>query len=124
MADRSDAPGYSAAESEGSRTGAGFLSASGQKIANEGQLVLNREDDVGSTFSSTFQVAKVSRPLWSVSYIADQGSETTFNEVCAIIRDKKGRQVARIPRRGGLYVGKMKLRNPRKAGFGRQGSRR
>ena len=124
VADRSDAPAYSVEESEGSRTGAGFLSASNQKIRNEGQFTLNLEDDVGSTFTSTFQVAKVSRPLWSVSYIADQGYETTFNEVCAIIRDKKGRQVARIPRRGGLYVGKMKLRNPRKAGFGRQGSRR
>ena len=55
---------------------------------------------MGSTFSSTFQVAKVSRPLWSVSYIADQGCETIFNEVRAIIRDKKGRQVAKIPRKG------------------------
>ena len=54
----------------------------------------------------------------SVGKICDEGHEITFNNVCAVVRSKEGAELCRFQREaGGLYVAKLKLRNP--AGFAR-----
>ncbi len=125
--DRFDAPGYAVEESAGSKRGQHFTAAGGHKIANQGQMVLSLKVQSGSgkevDIASTFQVASVTRPLWSVSKICDTGHWAKFTAKDATIFDENNVPVATFERRGGLYVGKVKLRNPRHPGFTRPASR-
>ena len=59
-------------DSAGSKRRQNFVVGNGQRVPNEGQLVLNLEGDLGlnggkRTMNSTFRVAEVIRPLMSVS---------------------------------------------------------
>ena len=71
--DLGDAPGYGAflTQSDGSRRKQNFIVGNGQKVPNEGQLVLNLESDGDESrkIKSTFQVAEVTKPLMSVSRV-------------------------------------------------------
>ena len=84
VADRIDAPGYMVTESDGSKRGQNFLAAGGHKMPNQGEMCLrlvvpngNRADEERS---SIFQVAAVTRPLWSVSKICDKGHWVKFTK--------------------------------------------
>ncbi len=122
-----DAPGYSLEESPGSRRGQNFVAAGGHKMPNKGQLTLHllahagdgREEKV----STIFQVADVTRPLWSVSKVCDSGYTVTFNAKTAKVTDANGVVICVFERQGGLYVGRMKLKNPRWSGFSGQGAK-
>ena len=46
--------------------------------------------------------------------------EAVFRKKEGFIKDKDGKTLTRFTRRGGLYIGKMKLKNPKHPGFGRQ----
>jgi len=49
----------------------------------------------------------------SVGKICDEGHNVTFDKEKAIVRHTDGSELARFVRQpGGLYVAKMKLRNP------------
>ena len=64
-----------------------------------------------------FQIAAVTRPLMSVGRICDEGHTVTFDSVMAVVKSKDGGELCRFTRgSNGLYVAKLKLRNP--AGFG------
>ena len=53
----------------------------------------------------------------SVGRICDQGHSITFSAVMAVVHAADGGELCRFERQnGGLYVAKLKLRNP--AGFG------
>jgi hypothetical protein len=114
-----DCPGYHLDESPGSKSGQKFLMGDGGTIPNLGQKRLNLSDDgVNRDMSSIFQIAAVTRPLMSVGRICDEGHNITFDATTAIVRDKGGVEICKFHRApGGLYVAKMKLRNP--AGFPR-----
>ena len=87
----------------------------GGTIANLGQKKLNLSDD-DHNLCSVFQIAAVTRPLMSVGEICDEGHNITFDAVQAIVRDKTGAELCKFHcTPSGLYVAKMKLRNP--AGF-------
>ena len=92
----------------------------GGTIPNLGQSQLNLTDDaVGRDIESVFQIAAVTRPLMSVGKICDEGHSITFNAVMAVVHGSDGSELCRFVRNSsGLYVAKLKLRNP--AGFGRQ----
>ena len=84
-------------------------------MPNEGQVRLNmraENDKKGRDVKTTFQVAKVTRPLMSVSKICDTGMSMRFTAAMAIVEDPAGKEVMRFHRQGGLYVAKMRLRNP------------
>ena len=83
-----------------------------------------RERKEGKDIASTFQVAKVTRPLWSVGRICDAGFEVKFTKDKATVSDPSGKAVCELLRKGGLYVAKLHLRNPlhKAAGFLRRGS--
>ena len=54
----------------------------------------------------------------SVGRICDEGHEVAFNAIMAVVKDKKGSEICRFERQpGGVYVAKMKLKNP--MGFAR-----
>ena len=95
-------------------------------MANEGQMVLEMlaptEEGEHNEVDVTWQVADVCRPLLSVSKICDKAEHTvTFDKKRAVVRDAKGRPVCVFTRRGNLYIGRMKVRNPKHPSFGGQG---
>ena len=69
---------------------------------------------------SCFQVAKVTRPLISVTKMTASGE---LSVLCrkdeAVVLNKKDQVVARFGRSGGLYTCIMKVRNPRFQPFAR-----
>ena len=74
-----DIEGFVIEPSKASRQGLGFIAANGAKIPNLGEAkVTMKEPDHGRNINSTFQVAAVSRPLYSVSKICDEGCEVHF----------------------------------------------
>ena len=110
-----DAPTYQVEESAGSRSGQHFIGAGGHRMANRGQMKLSMRADngrKGRDVRTTFQVARVTRPLMSVSKICDAGMSMRFTSTMAVIEDNKGKEVCRFLRKGGLYIASMKLRNP------------
>ena len=108
-----DCPGYVLEESSGSKRGQKFLMGDGGEIPNLGQKSLNLCDHGGNNVKSIFQIAAVTRPLMSVGRICDEGHEVTFNATVAVVKDKGGSEICRFERQpGGLYVAKMKLKNP------------
>ena len=111
----SDAPAYAIEESPGSKLGQNFIGAGGHRMPNKGQVRLSMRADNGKKgrdVKTTFQVAKVTRPLMSVSKICDAGMSMRFTAALAIVEDKNGKEVMRFRRQGGLYIARMKLRNP------------
>ena len=93
----------------------------GGTINNLIQKALNlRDASVDGKLSSVFQIAAVTRPLMSVGKICDEEHNITFDAFQAAARVAGGAEICRVHRTpGGLYVAKMKLRNP--AGFAWQG---
>ena len=77
------------------------------------EMTLNMVSDEKAPIRSTFQAAKVTRPLMSISRICDNDNEVLFTKKEGIVRNSKGVTIARFPRQRGLYVGKFKLRNPK-----------
>jgi hypothetical protein len=125
VAGPSDVEGFSIEPSRASRKGLGFIAANGAKILNLGEArVAMKEPTNGQTINSTFQVAEVSRPLYSVSKICDEGCEVHFCGTHAWVT-KGDVEIARFDRERGLYVAEMILGKPsesKPAGFRRQGA--
>ena len=62
---------------------------------------------------STFQIPKISKPLWSVGKLCDAGLKVEFGKAAAIVtHEASGRKVCEFKRDNGLYIGAMQLRNP------------
>ena len=112
-----------------------FVAANGDPINNHGEAITNLEQESGAKVQNIFQVADVSRPLHSVSKICDAKHEMLFTADGATVVPAGAlsrflgsvRRVANYPRRGGLYVAKMKAKDPKiatTAGFARAGNRR
>jgi len=109
-----DIPGYQVTPSRGSQRGLHFVAANGDLIHNCGEATLNLlPEETSVPLKSTFQIAAVSRPLYSASKIADQGCEITMDKHSAVVH-KNGRTIAKFVRRKGLYLCKMTVRAPSK----------
>ena len=116
-----------------------FTDAGGGSIANHGKIAITLEQEDLADVDSSASVADVCRPLHSVSTTCDTGKEVLFTRgMCTVVPEGalsrflgQVRHHARYPRRGGLYVAKMRVKargakDPKpkpKAGFGRQGRR-
>ncbi len=103
--------GYKVVPSYGSKHNKHFVAANGGKILNLGESELNFDDGAGSRLRSTFQVAEVSRMLYSVSQLCDAGCDVSFNRLEGTAK-KNGKVVAKFPRKGGLYVMTTTLKAP------------
>ncbi len=104
VASPADLEGFVVEESPGSKANRHFIAANGQRIANHCQVQAKvLHDKLGTSFGSTFQVAEVSRPLYSVSKMCDAGAKVTIDAREALVH-KGGRLLARFERQGGLYL--------------------
>ena len=126
IADERDLPGCEIKHSVDSRAGRGFKVADGAQIPNKGeaspQCEVDGEQGQVHELIFSFQVAKVSKPLRSVSMIADAGFDILFAKTHASVKDPKGgRVICTYQRSGDLYVGEMRLKNILHPSFRRQG---
>ena len=110
-----EAPAYTMEESPGSLAGQHFTGAGGHRMKNQGQIRMRLRADNGKKgrdIMTTFQMAQVTRPLMSVSKVCDSGLWVKIDKDMATIMDTNNKEVCRFLRRGGLYVAKMRMRNP------------
>ena len=110
-----EAPAYTIEDSPGSLAGQHFTGAGGHRMKNQGQVRLHLRAENGKKgrdIRTTFQMAQVTRPLMSVSKVCDSGLWVKIDKDMATIMDKNGKEVCRFMRRGGLYIAKMRIRNP------------
>ena len=111
VVDDSEAPGYNVFEGAGGRAGRCFVAANGQRIPNKGEMMLDTQT-VDAAISFQFQMALISRPPWSVGQICDAGCKVLFESgQGTLYHIGSGMHVEIFMRKGGLYVGDMKLRN-------------
>ena len=96
-------------QSSGSRRGQHFIDASGNRIENQGESELHMLEPGGKRIKSVFQVADVTRALYSVSKICDDGCEVYFTATEAVIT-KDGKVITRFAREGGLYCAEMEIK--------------
>ncbi len=111
-----------------------FVGAGGHTIKRYGKATVELEADDGGVIGNTFQVAAVTRPLHSVSVVADANHEVLFTKGEATVVPEGSlskylmyiKAVAKYQRKGGLYVARMRARAPKaaKSTFGRPGQRR
>ena len=114
VANSDDAPGYDVRPGAGSRAGGCFIAANGEPIPNRGEMTLDLLGAEGSPISSTFQVAAISRPLWSVGRMCDAGYKVVFDsEGATVFHMATNEKVIVFPRKNGLYSTDMKLKNPK-----------
>ena len=107
-----DTPGYEVVDSPGSKAGSCFVAANGERIPNRGQVNLQMRSGK-LPIKSTFQVSKISKPLWSVGKLCDAGFKVEFDKSAATITQiSTGKQVGKFPRTHRLYIGRMELKNP------------
>jgi len=112
VVDNAETPGYHVRESIGSRLGAAFVAANGERIPNRGEVELDLKAG-GAKIKWIFQVSQISQPLWSVGKLCDAGYSVTFERDHADIKQAStGKKVGKFERKHGLYVGTFQLRNP------------
>ena len=115
-ADRLDLPGHEVSESAGSRAGQKFGCAGGKLISNEGEckVLMVAPGRIECEIDTTIQIAKITRPLLSVTQMTKNGD---ISVLCkkdeALVLDAHDRILVVFQRKGGLYVAKMKVRNPK-----------
>ena len=100
-----------------SRAGRGSRVADGKVIPSKGEATLQFEVDgeEGQVHEmlSSFQLAKVSKPLRSVSLICDAGFDILLTKTEAFVKaPASGRVVCTYPRSGGMCTGEMRRKNP------------
>ena len=111
-----EVPGHQVQESAGSKAGRGFIGPAGERIDNLGQLALDMQaQETGQKLTATFQAAEVTRALMSISKICDsgEGTKVVFDSKQGLVT-RKGRELAKFHRKGGLYVMKVRVRTPGK----------
>jgi hypothetical protein len=110
VASKEDLAGFRVDENEASRRGDCYIAANGDKIPNQGECKVGLMDQTtGSEFDSMFQLAPVSRPLYSVGRICDAGCEVTFNARRAVV-SKNDRKIAVFERHNGLYLANVQVK--------------
>ena len=84
--------------SPGSRRGVHYVSATDDRIPNEGECDFNFSTVDGQEQSFTFQIAEVNKALCAVSYLVDKGNQVIFDQdevtgldISRIINKKTGK---------------------------------
>jgi hypothetical protein len=84
-------------------------------LVNEGQINVDMvSPSEGTSIKLCTQVTKVIRPLLSVTKITEEGKlRVLCDKVKAVVIDLQNKVLATFPKKNGLYVCAMKVRNPR-----------
>ena len=116
VASKAHIQGYAVCPSALSKAGAAFVGADGGRIKNYGQAILElmTVDMKGGKHAvqSNFQIADVTRALWSVGLICDAGLRVEFKAESASVLDTTGKELCHFERKQGLYIAQVKLENP------------
>ena len=116
VANKAHIPGYAVVPSALSKAGAAFVGADGGRIKNHGEAALQLVtlDGKGEWHAvhSNFQIADVTRALWSVGVICDSGLNVLFAADHASVLNNKGKELCRFERKNGLYIASVLLKNP------------
>ena len=72
-------PGSCLTDSPGSLSGQKYVGPGGEKITNEGQFKVQMRLENGQLAASTFQAAKIRKPLLAVSSVNDKGNLVLFD---------------------------------------------
>ena len=91
-------------ESPGSESGQYYVSATGDHVANLGQRRLRMLTAEGQLRSMAFQVAKVKKPLASVSKICANGFKVVFDDDGSYLEHKSTGARTAIVKKRGVYV--------------------
>ena len=97
-------PQFKTKQSEGSKTGVHYVTASGNRIRNEGEKQIKIKTKTGDVRQMTFQIAKVTKPLCAVSKICEKGHIVVFDESGSYIKHKKTGAVIPLKKERGVYV--------------------
>ena len=97
--------------SKASRAGVHYVSATANRIRNEGDIDLHFDTEYGSKLNWTFQIAEVNKVLASVSYLVDNNHRVVFDqdedtgEDISFITDKTSGDVIKMRRdRNVLFI--------------------
>ena len=107
-------------------------------IVNHGKTQVEMETPEGQVINCPFEVADVTRPLHATGKICDASKEVLHTARGAVVVPagalskhlRSTKIIAKYPRRNGLHMGRLKMRNPkaksgdRTPGFTRQGAKR
>ena len=115
--DKLDLPGHVIRESAGSKRKQNFQAAGGKLIPNEGEtdvFILSNAAEGPCELVACMQIAKVTRPLLSVSKITEGNRlKVLCDHEAAYIMNLQGKVLARFGRNGGLYTAVLKVQNPK-----------
>ena len=118
--------GHPIMETDASRNGVNYASATGQPIPNLGEQRLPLCTVEGSLRSMTFQAAPVSRALGSVKRMISSGHRVVFDEDGSFVQNKQSGEINWLREENGNFMMDMwimpieVLDKMRKQGFGRQ----
>ena len=97
------APWVPIKESDGSRAGRKYVSASGEVLPNLGEKRVSVYTNEGIPAEATFQVADVTRPLCSIARVCDKGSTVVFTSTGGYIENSRG-QRTHFERKNNVYT--------------------
>ena len=97
------APQVNISESEGSRRGQCYVSASGNRLSTMGEQVLNIQTNEGKDATVLYQIAEVGRPLTSVSATCDRGNWVVYTSQGGFIINCQTGERTSFERSGGIY---------------------
>ena len=117
---RNMCPDYPIVDSPGSLRGQHYISASKDRIPNEGQQVLDIVGESGADARIRYQIADVSRPLTAVSEICDAGNRVVFGSGGGVIYNLETGRETYFNREDGIYTLNFWVR-PNSGGFRRPG---
>jgi hypothetical protein len=99
-----EVPNYPVQEGKASRMGVKYASATGEEIANLGEVMLPMMTAEGTRRSMKMQAAEVSKPLASVKRICEAGHTVVFDETGSFMFDKATGEVNYFREEGGNYM--------------------
>ena len=102
--DPSDVPSISLRETKGSKSGEDFQSATGEPIANLGELKIGLITRESTIRGMTFTGAPVNIPLASVKRLCVAGHRVVFDEECSYIQNKATGEVNLLREEDGNYM--------------------
>ena len=91
-------------ESDGSRRGQNYVSASGDRVPNMGEQVVKFVTPEGRRSKLKWQNAPITKPLLSISHICDNGHEVMFTKTGGTIRNLKSGRTTTFRRKNNVYV--------------------
>ena len=112
-------PAYPIEESEGSKAGQEFVSASEDKLPNLGEQTLSAVLQDDSETSVKYQIADIRMPLNSGSNSCDSGKQLIFGRSDGMIRNVSTGKETHFTRENGVYFLKFWVK-PSSEGFQRQ----